>query len=444
MQRLLVAALAAVDAAIAAAVGLAVLLAPLTLLWVVMFGMAGDWGALWPTTATLWQFGHAVPLAVTIPDELLRSLGIPEDAARFVVSLAPLAFLGFTLLFAGRSGARAVRAGAWISGVAGGAIAFTALAVGVALTGALEVAEVALASAIGYPALVYLAGALAGAIGTAWRHGDGGAIDRIRAWVEDYHEWGAVPEGVVRGAATAVVALLGLGGLLLAARVFARMGDIVALYESLGVDALGATVISLGQLAYVPTLVVWAVAWMAGPGIAVGTGTSVSPVGTELGVVPAIPMLGVLPENTSMWMLIVVLLPVGAGAFAGWVIRSRLVSLGEDPRMLPRAAIALGIAVLVAGSGAALARLASGSIGPGRMAEVGPHPGLVALALGAEVLIGAAILLLSPRHRDELAAEAPGSAKHWREGDVGIEGSEDETAPVDLGFLGDGEPPETR
>ncbi|WP_244632440.1 hypothetical protein [Microbacterium sp. Se63.02b] len=76
MQRLLVALLAAFDAAIAAAVGLVVLLAPLTLLWTVAFGITADWGALWPLTGTLWEFGHGVPLTVGIPDALLVALSI--------------------------------------------------------------------------------------------------------------------------------------------------------------------------------------------------------------------------------------------------------------------------------------------------------------------------------------------------------------------------------
>jgi hypothetical protein len=72
--------------------------------------------------------------------------------------------------------------------------------------------------------------------------------------------------------------------------------------------------------------------------------------------------------------------------------------LSEDP-IGARAMIAVGIAVLSAVGAAVLAMLASGSIGPGRLAAVGPQPGAVALAVGLEVLLGAGILLLSPRRR---------------------------------------------
>ncbi|MGI0520043.1 hypothetical protein ABY45_05720, partial [Microbacterium maritypicum] len=176
MQRLLVALLAAFDAAIAAAVGLVVLLAPLTLLWTLAFGITADWGALWPLTGTLWEFGHGVPLAVTIPDELLVALAIPSEAASFAVSITPLAFLLFTLLFAARSGSRAASAGAWLLGSLSGTVVFAAISTGVALTARLEAVQTPLLLAIVLPAAVYLVGTLCGAVRVAWEEGDGGIL----------------------------------------------------------------------------------------------------------------------------------------------------------------------------------------------------------------------------------------------------------------------------
>ncbi|MDQ0726224.1 DUF6350 family protein [Microbacterium sp. W4I20] len=405
MQRLLVALLAAFDAAIAAAVGLAVLLAPLTLLWTLAFGVTADWGALWPLTGTLWEFGHGVPLEVTIPDALLVSLGIPTDAASFAVSVTPLAFLLFTLLFAARSGARAARAGAWLLGSLSGVVVFSAISAGVALTARLEALQTPLLPAIVLPPAVYLVGAVCGAVRVAWEDGDGGILDRLHDVIDSREEWSPVPAAIVRGAAFALVGSFGAAALGLAVMIALRGGEMIALFQTAGVDALGLTVMTLGQLVYLPTLIVWALAWFAGPGFAVGVGTAVSPAGTQLGVVPGIPIFGLLPENSSIWMLIVVLIPVAAGAFAGWAVRSRLVWEGTPLRMGQRTVIALGIAAVTAGVAALAAVLASGSIGPGRLAEVGPTVLLFPLVLGGEVLLGAAILLLAPRHRDELAEE---------------------------------------
>lgn len=405
MQRLLVALLAAFDAAIAAAVGLVVLLAPLTLLWTLAFGITADWGALWPLTGTLWEFGHGVPLAVTIPDELLVALAIPSEAASFAVSITPLAFLLFTLLFAARSGSRAASAGTWLLGSLSGTVVFAAISTGVALTARLDAAQTPLLLAIVLPSAVYLVGTLCGAVRVAWEEGDGGILDRLHDRIDAREDWAPVPVAIVRGTAFALVGVIGAAALALAVMTLFRGGEVVALFQSARVDALGATVMTLAQLVYLPTLIVWAASWLAGPGFAVGAGTSVSPAGTQLGVVPGIPVFGLLPENSSMWMLIVVLVPIAAGAFAGWAVRSRLVWEGTPLGMMQRAAIALGIAGASAGVFGLAAVLASGSMGPGRLAQVGPSAPAFMLALGLEVLVGAAILLLSPRHRDELAEE---------------------------------------
>src|SRR5690606_4980520 len=119
----------------------------------------------------------------------------------------------------------------------------------------------------------------------------------------------------------------------------------------------------------------WSASWLAGPGFALGTGTSVSPAGTELGVVPGIPVLGLVPENSSIWMLVAVLVPIACGALAGWMIRSRLVWERTGAGFGPRAAITGGIAAVSAGAAALAAVLASGSIGPGRLADTGPSAG---------------------------------------------------------------------
>ncbi|MFJ6430076.1 DUF6350 family protein [Microbacterium maritypicum] len=405
MQRLLVALLAAFDAAIAAAVGLVVLLAPLTLLWTLAFGVTADWGALWPLTGTLWEFGHGVPLEVTIPDELLVALAIPPQAASFAVSITPLAFLLFTLLFAARSGARAAAAGTWLLGSVSGTVVFAAISTGVALTARLDAAQTPLALAIGLPTAVYLVGAVCGAVRVAWEEGDGGVLDRLHDRIDAREDWAPVPVAIVRGTAFTLVGVIGAAALALAVITLFRGGEVVALFQAARVDALGATVMTLAQLVYLPTLIVWAASWLAGPGFAVGVGTAVSPAGTQLGVVPGIPVFGLLPENSSMWMLIVVLVPIAAGAFAGWAVRSRLVWEGTPLGTMQRAAIAVGTAVVSAGVAGLAAVLANGSMGPGKLADVGPAALPFMLALGLEVLVGAAILLLSPRHRDELAEE---------------------------------------
>lgn len=408
MHRLTVVILAAVDAAIAVAVGIAAILAPLTLLWVLGFDGAADWAALWPASATIWQFGHAVPLWVTLPGDYIAATGIDVSAESFALSLPPLAFAAFTAVFAARSGVRASRAEAWITGVVTGTVVVAALAAVAALTSSTAVAAAETWQAVLLPTLVYALPAAGAAVVTEWSEAGAGGIARLRDRVEASRTWGPVPALVARGSAIAVTGLVGLGALLVAVAVVLGADEMIALFEAGHVDALGATVITLAQLAYLPTAVVWGLAFVAGPGFAVGSGTAVSPAGTQVGVVPGIPILGAVPETTTPWLLLLALAPVAVGVLAGWIARSRLAGLGAeagpatDPdaeAMGPRLAITGGIVVVAAGSGALLAWLASGALGPGRLAETGPQPGPVALAIGLEIGVGAGILLLSPRRR---------------------------------------------
>lgn len=398
MHRLLVAFLSAFDALIAAAVGLAVVLAPLTLLWVIGLGGTADWSALWPVSASVWLLGNLVPLQVSIPADYLAVAGITADAASFTLSLAPLAFAAFTVIFAARSGARAARATAWITGVITGTLVTGAAAAVVVLTAANAVLTAQAWQAILFPALLYGASSLLGAVIAAWQGSDAGIIDLAREWVEDLpHGWGDVPGLVVRGTGVAVAGLIAAASTAVAVAVIVRGGEVIALFESAHVDALGATIVTLGQLAYLPTLVVWALSWLAGPGFALGAGSVVAPAGTQLGVVPGIPVLGLIPEQGAPALLLVVLVPVAIGAVAGWAARSHLhPDAHSSEEFLPRLAAAGGIAVVTAAFVAVAAALASGSFGPGRFAEVGPAAGPIAIAVGLEVLLGAAILLLSP------------------------------------------------
>jgi hypothetical protein len=411
MNRLLVALLAAFDAALAAVGGVAAAFAPLTLLWVFALGTGADAGALWPASAVVWQLGHLVPVEVRLPDEYLAAAGIDPSAASFTLSLAPLLFGVFTAVFAARSGTRAARAGEPLTGAVSGAVVFTALAGVVALTGSAELAAVQPWQAVLLPALFYLV-PLAAAAGIGAWSADAGAAARLRRRVESAGEgWGEVPGLVVRGTAVAGTALVGIGALVLAAAVFVRMGQIIALFQASHVDGVGVVVLAAGQFAYLPTLVVWALAFTAGPGFALGVDTAVSPSGTQLGVVPGLPILGAVPESTTPWLLLLVLLPVGAGAVAGWVARSRFATRHPQHEAYgPRVVTLAGITVLTAAVAALLAVLARGALGPGRMAQAGPEPGPVAAVIGLEVLVGAAILLLSPRR----APSRPDADHAWR------------------------------
>ncbi|QRY41850.1 hypothetical protein JVX92_06280 [Microbacterium hominis] len=415
MNRLLVLLLSAVDALIAAAVGVAVVLAPLTLFWVVGLGGTADWGALWPAAVRIWQLGHFVPLHVVLGDEYLVAAGIPAQAATFVVSLAPLALATFTAVFAARSGIRAARSGSWPVGVAAGSGVTLLLAAALWATSRTPVAAVYGWQALLLPTLVFAVPALLGALVEAWRGGDDGLVDAVRDRIDGAdprrgHPWVAAVAASARGTGIAVTGLVAVGALLVAVAAIARGGQVVSLFEAAHVDAVGGGVLALGQLAYLPTLIVWGAAFAAGPGFAVGAGTAVSPAGTTLGVVPGLPVLGLVPEGSTPWLFALVLLVVVIGFVAGAAARARLAAdgvaaSGSDSAPV-RLAVLVAVVVLAAAAAALLAACASGAIGPGRLDEVGPAAGPFAFTAGVEVAVGAAIALFSPARSRE-GAVAP-------------------------------------
>ncbi|MGQ3201314.1 cell division protein PerM [Microbacterium aurantiacum] len=400
MYRLTIVLLAAFDAVIAAVVGLAASLAPLTLLWVFGFDGLPDLGTLWPAAGTVWQLGHLVPLAITLPPEYVAAIGVDPAAASFPLSLAPLAFAGFTAVFAARSGRRAADAGSGLVGAGAGSVVFAAIATLVAMSARTDVAVADPALAIVLPALVFAVPAVVAAIAAQWDDADAGPVAVVRDRLERARAEEAV-RATAAGVAVIAAAVVGLGGLVVAAAVIAGMGEVISLTQAAGVDLVGSLVLALGSFLYLPTLWGWGVAFAAGPGFTLGEGTAIAPGGTDAGIVPGIPILGLLPSGTSPWLLLLGLLPVGVGALAGLIVRRRLRDGAvEDAPVATRAIVAGALGLLTAGIGALLAVVTSGGIGPGRFERVGPEPGPLALALGLEVVVGAAILLLSPRGLD--------------------------------------------
>ncbi|MDO4887396.1 MAG: DUF6350 family protein [Actinomycetaceae bacterium] len=226
-----------------------------------------------------------------------------------------------------------------------------------------------------------------------------------------------------------LVALACLAVLALAAAVVLGRSRIGAIYASYVAGASGATMLTLAQLLFLPNILVWIVAFAAGPGFAVGEGTRFSALGVVTEPLPAIPFFGALPGPgvTLPWLVAVFAL----ASFGYGLLRSRRY---EDARRAGTVAAA-AVAIALVGATAAM-WLVSGSIGPGRMSVVGP-PMVAGLVLAAHIGLAPALGLLA-RHAfarvrakpGEEARQAEGTEKteEWvEEGDnVAVEGRIDE------------------
>lgn len=236
------------------------------------------------------------------------------------------------------------------------------------------------------------------------RHGhrrasdDGSAPRSVLAMIPA--PYGAVVRAVI-------IALLGLaaGGIATASvALLVRLPRAGALFDQLDPGVVGGIVLTLVQLALLPTLGIWVLAAQLGGAFTLGTGSHVSLSGVATSAFPALPVLGALPgPGTPPWFAWLLLaLPVAALAAGAASVVREVGDLSLRDRAV--AWILYPVAVLVAGL--ALLQLTAGSIGMGRLAHIGPEIGrtLPPFALMVLVVTALAVLIWDPTLRARYTA----------------------------------------
>jgi hypothetical protein len=185
-----------------------------------------------------------------------------------------------------------------------------------------------------------------------------------------------------RPAAVAVGSLVAVGAVLVVVSLTLRFGRVGSLYEALGAGVVGGAVVTLGQVLLVPNIALWGVAFVGGPGFALGAGTAVTPAGSELGLLPLVPVLGAVPPPGALPVAFqaLVAVPVVVGALVGWWVVAR--RDGTVWEALAAAGLAAAVLTL-------LLALSGGAAGPGTLAAVGPSPWKAGLVLAGELALGA-------------------------------------------------------
>ena len=421
MNRARTALYSAFEAVLVVAIGIAIPLVPLTLLWGFHFQLAIDWSVFWRGAVDIWLLGHGVDVTLLLDPALAAATGIPGAERPIPITIALLGFALLTLLLGTRAGRRIAETSHRLTGeaVAIGTYAVLALA---ATSSALDPsARPSLWQGVLLPTLCFALGVLVGStrarlLNPADDHGSS-----LRDWIDD---WRPVTRETVRAAlragTAAAAAVVTVSAIAVAVLVLLGYAQVIALYEQLHADVLGGLTLTAAQLALLPDLVIWAASWFVGPGFAIGTGSSVSPLGTDLGPLPAVPVLGALPTDDGSFAFAGVLVPVVAGFIAG----------AQFTRMLrehsPWARVVAGVGTGLVGGVllGLLAWAAAGSAGPGRLVDVGPDPLLVgawaALEIGLAALAGAfaagrghrADAEERPRRRDTRVPDAHDSDAH--------------------------------
>ncbi|HEY1616924.1 MAG TPA: DUF6350 family protein [Streptosporangiaceae bacterium] len=361
----------AIAAGVAAAAGMAVLTLLVLVGWIAAPHEGVGLTSVLRTAAVLWLIGHHVGFTL-------------HGAGR--IGMLPL---GLVLL----PGALVWRAGRWVVRAGGVArlrhVGYAALALAVPyalIAGALAMASRSAQAAPSVPQAVICGLLLALVAG-----GLGGAR-ALAPWAQLTRLLPDRPRSVIIGVIGALAVLAASGAVMAGVSLATHLHEYAALSGSLQPGAIGAVLLVVTQLAYVPNAIVWAISFALGPGFAFGTGTMVAPTGAVLGQLPAFPLLAALPQGmqagTPPWLTAIVLaLPYAAGCVAGLL----LVRAAPTPavEMAPLWGLACGAAA--GGVLGVLAAFSGGPLGDGRLAAVGPSGWQVGVVAALEIGIASAV-----------------------------------------------------
>lgn len=427
MNRPLTALFAALEALLVVGIGIGIPLVPLTFLWAFQYGLQLDWTVFWRASADIWILGHGGDVLLTLDPVTAILVGFDGAGKPFVVSIAALGLALLTVLLALRTGRRIAETPFERMGAVVAIATFALLSLGIVVSSLHRFARPSIWQGVLLPTLVFTIGLLIGVAGTRRRlermpaavrsaRSVGGTdavgpAGRIRSWWRDQPagQRTVLAQGL-RGGAAAAAALVAVSGILLTLMIVVNYGQVIALYEGIHAEVLGGIAITLGQLAFLPNLVVWTAAWLVGPGFAIGTGSSVGPLGTSLGPLPAVPVFGALPTGDLALGFLGLLVPVIAGFLAGVAVRPAVLrGLGDRSPASPNLSspagspvlplVMTGLAIGIVGGVllGLLAWVSGGAAGPGRLADVGPNALLVGLFAALEFGVPATIGLLVGR-----------------------------------------------
>ena len=366
-------------------------------------------------SAHLWLLIHGVPL------DLAAAFG----ASAGTMTLVPLGLSILPLLLCYRSGRRLARAsyeGEFLIPVLSGSVTYALISSAMYGWASPHPQPLQALNAALVPLGIVVAGLMWGGYREARSLSRMVGVDTAEqiSQMSQYSRWaGSYAWAVVRAAVVAFVALVGLGAVLLGIGILAGWSQIVATYQELHAGAVGDTAVTLLQLGFLPNLVIYAIAWSTGAGFSFGAGTSVGLTSSDAGTLPMLPILGAVPESMGTFGLVGLLVPLGAGAIAGWWFLRE----GEDhldewvalkvpfrPLSALISAVVLGVMTGIMTSFGALwlGWISYGSLGIGRFTEVGAEPltfaAHTALTVGAGVTFG---MLLSRALVPDSSRELP-------------------------------------
>lgn len=313
----------------------------------------------------------------------LLATGTTLSSADATWSLMPLGLTLVTVALAYRGGLWAAEAGHPLTASRAAAILVASAGSAGVLGGltaslsAVEGIEVDPGEATAFSAVLVAVGTLAGLLSAApeWR---ATLVHRLPTWLTSALRPSAAALAVLAAGAVATTT----------AATVAAFGTVTSLLDQLDPGPAGLFALLLVCLAYLPTAWVWTGAVLVGPGVTIGQVT-LSSTSVQTGPLPGFPVLGLTPEAMPSWVAPVgVVIMVLAGAVVG------LLTVRLTPQASPRWSVVAtaGLSGFVTAAAVAVVTwAASGSMGPGDLAWVGPEPMVVAGLCGAVVTAAAVV-----------------------------------------------------
>ncbi|MFM6963335.1 MAG: DUF6350 family protein [Micrococcales bacterium] len=393
MNRRLTAGVGALQALTTMAIGLGVLVVPLLILWLVEQNGMTNVLVSYRSAVDLWLLAQGVPIDVAAG----KFAGLAFTG--FTISLLPLSYSAFLAWMAFRLGRKLSGApelwSAWLGAAAVYELASYLLSLTVQFAGAepnsgvalvmpvvFFMAFVVIGSVVGEPRAVYGVGKNQQAVErVAIRNFFSERFERLPWFVRV--SWSpAWRAGTAITIATFAVSALAIGLL-----VMVNWISVITFYESLHVSVLGGFLLTVGQIALLPNIVVWGASWFTGAGFAIGAGSLISPLGSAAGPLPMVPILSVLPQGTLGFGMIAVAVPLVLGFLATVWVRDHARDVRYEFATPLASALSLGlsIAFVTATELALVGWLASGGFGPDRFQTAGINPLMLFIVSFAEV-----------------------------------------------------------
>ena len=391
------------ETAQAAIISARVVIAPIAAVWATAGFQNSAFDVLARLAGQAWLLLHGVPLELADVGS-----GTAGGSGSDMLTLIPLGLTLIPFMLAWRAGRRLARASytdqLW-QALLGSWVVYAAFGAATAFVCRTQDVVINLWYAMLIPLIPYALGMAIGARREAGSWSRLIGVDAV-AWISrtsQHSRWaGSYLASAAKAGFVALASALALACVLLAVDLFIHWNLVVAVYEALDAGALGGAALTIAQLGYLPNLAVFALAWVSGSGFAMGVGSQVGPLGTATGPLPSIPVFAAIPSGSLEYGFVALVVPVLAGVLAGWwFLRAgenhfdEWLSIKIHARWFTATVSTLALGVLIGAAAgllsAALAWLARGSAGLGRLTDIGPDPLWTAVWVAAEVGIGVVI-----------------------------------------------------